>query len=391
MTLSLSEVVSVLDGFYDPGTAEPWDAVGTVCGDPAAAVRRVLFAVDPVDATVTEAIEGGYDLLVTHHPLFLRGTSSVAATTPKGRLVHRLIRAGVALHVAHTNADVADPGVSDALARAVGLVGPLTPLDPRPADPLDSLVVFVPTPDAERLIDALAAAGAGGIGDYSRAAFLGEGTGTFLPGPGARPSIGRVGTSAYVAETRLEMVLPRGLRVQVLAAMRAAHPYEEPAFQLLELAPTPGPRGIGRAGELPETLTLREFAAQVAGALPPTASGVRAAGDPARPVRRVAVCGGSGDSLLSAAASADAYVTADLRHHPASEALAAGGAALVDVTHWASEWPWLPQVAQRLRAEAPGGADSLETVVSTVCTDPWSWHDSSSEPAGAPPTWRSVS
>src|SRR4051794_26978872 len=189
---TLGDVVTAFDALYDPRWAEPWDAVGLVCGDPDARVRRVLFAVDPVDATVEEAVRGGFDLLVTHHPLYLRGTSTVAATTPKGRLVHRLITGGVGLHVAHTNADVADPGVSDALATAIGLGG-LIPLDPRPADPMDKLVVFVPRPDAERLVDALSAAGAGAIGNYSRVAFVGDGTGTFRPGEGARPAVGRVG------------------------------------------------------------------------------------------------------------------------------------------------------------------------------------------------------
>ncbi len=116
MTARLSDVLDVLEGLYPAATAQEWDAVGLVCGDPSAVVRRVLLAIDPVEAIVDEVVEGGYDLLLTHHPLYLRGTTSVAATTPKGRVVHRLLSAGAALHVAHTNADVADPGVSDALA-----------------------------------------------------------------------------------------------------------------------------------------------------------------------------------------------------------------------------------------------------------------------------------
>ena len=166
------------------------------------------------------------------------------------------------------------------------------------------------------------------------------------------------------------MVLPRGRRAAVVAALRAAHPYEEPAFDVFELADLPSTRGLGRIGSLPAPEPLHAFADRVAAALPPTTWGVRAAGDPDRPVRRIAVCGGAGDSALGAAAAAgvDAYVTADLRHHPASEHLLLGGPALVDVAHWASEWPWCAQAADVLR-KALGG--SVEVRVSTRRTDPW--------------------
>jgi putative NIF3 family GTP cyclohydrolase 1 type 2 len=192
-----------------------------------------------------------------------------------------------------------------------------------------------------------------------------------MPLAGAHPAIGEVGRLERVAETRLEMVLPRRRRAAVVAALRAAHPYEEPAFDLLELAPVPSSRGLGRIGTLSGPEPLSAFTARVAAALPATAWGVRAAGDPDRPVERVAVCGGAGDSALEAALAAgvDAYVTADLRHHPAAEhLLRAGAPALVDVAHWASEWPWCAQAADILRG-ALGG--SVGVRVSTLRTDPW--------------------
>ncbi|WP_028649247.1 Nif3-like dinuclear metal center hexameric protein [Nocardiopsis sp. CNT312] len=271
----LADVIAAFEEVYPPGWAASWDAVGLVCGDPVQSVERVLFAVDPVSAVVDEAVEWGADLVVTHHPLMLRGVTSVAADTPKGRVVHRLIRAGTALYTAHTNADTAAPGVSDALARTVGLTGDLSPLDPDPTDP-------------------------------------------------------------------------------------------------------EGRRGIGRVGVLDRPMVLRDFADRVAQALPATAAGVRVAGDLDRQVTRVAVSGGAGDSLLGAAraAAADVFVTSDLRHHPSSEFVEAGGPALVDTAHFASEWPWLEEGASHLvdalaRRRGPGGAN-VEVRVSTTVTDAWS-------------------
>ena len=380
MTATVADVIAALETAYPPSLAADWDAVGLVCGDPAEPVSSVLFAVDPVPETVAEAIdgsEGAAQMLVTHHPLLLRGVHGVGADTPKGALLHRLIRSGTALYTAHTNADSADPGVSDALAAAIGLevTGPLVGV---PAEPLDKIVTFIPVgPAITQVHEALSAAGAGLIGNYSHCSFATAGTGQFRPLEGAQPTIGSVGKLERVAETKLEMVLPRSLRATVVAALRASHPYEEPAFDVLELADLPSARGLGRIGTLPAAESLATFAERVAAALPATAWGVRAAGDPDRVIERVAVCGGAGDSALDAAirAGVDAYVTADLRHHPASEHLLAGTLAgrptpaLVDVAHWASEWPWCLQAAD-IVGKSLGG--SVEVRVSHRCTDPWS-------------------
>lgn len=261
---TLAQLVAAIETAYPPALAESWDAVGLVCGDPAEPVRRVLVCVDPVEATVAEAIERDAQLIVAHHPLLLRGVHGVPASTPKGSLVHTMIRGGIALLCAHTNADSASPGVSDALAAALGL--------------------------------------------------------------------------------------------RVLRPLRAN---------------PDGVTGIGRIGELPEPQPLRAFTQRVADALPATAAGVRAAGDPDRLIRTVAVSGGAGDGYLGDAtdAGADAFVTADLRHHPASEHLAGGAVpALVDVAHWASEWPWCEQAADILRTATSG---TVDVFVSTRRTDPW--------------------
>ncbi|MFF4366148.1 Nif3-like dinuclear metal center hexameric protein [Streptomyces sp. NPDC001594] len=277
---SLSEVIAALDALWPPSRAEQWDAVGTVCGDPDAEVTRVLFAVDPVQEIVDEAVKLGADLVVTHHPLYLRGTTTVEAGTFKGRVVHTLIKNDIALHVAHTNADTADPGVSDALAGALDLrvTGPLVP------DPTD-------------------------------------------------PS---------------------------------------------------GRRGLGRICELDHPETLREFTARAAARLPRTAQGIRVAGDPEALIRTVAVSGGSGDSLFAQvrAAGVDAFLTADLRHHPVSEAREQSPLALVDAAHWATEWPWCEQAAAQLDAISERHGWGLRTHVSRTATDPWTAH----APSGTTPS-----
>ncbi|HEV7188593.1 MAG TPA: Nif3-like dinuclear metal center hexameric protein [Blastococcus sp.] len=279
MAVLLGDVVAALETRYDPALAEDWDAVGLVCGDPGEEVRRVLFAVDPTTAVVDEVIATGADLLVTHHPLLLTAVHGVPADDPKGRLVHRLIRAGAGLFVAHTNADRAPGcGVNDALAAVLGLVDAV-PLEPVATDP------------------------------------------------------------------------------------RA---------------------GLGRVGRLPSPMTLRQFAGHAAAVLPATVGGVRAAGDPDRTVAAVAVCGGSGGSLLDAAAraGADVLLTSDLKHHPVSEAGESAGPALCDVAHFATEWPWLPVAADLLERDLSG---KLEVTVSRRRTDPWTWQaGSNGESAGQP-------
>ncbi len=368
---NLGEVVELVHGWYPPDTADEHDAVGLVYGDPGQEVGKVLFAVDPTIETAREAAEWGADLMVVHHPLFLRGVHGFAETTPKGRTLATLVRAGTALLTAHTNADRAYPGVSDALAEALGLtnVGPLRSEGP----PLDKLTVYVPLADADRVRGALAEAGAGRIGDYGEASFSSPGDGRFRPLAGANPTIGRVGDLEVVGEERVEVVLDRRLRAPVIRAMLAAHPYETPAWDVVELADAgTAPTGAGRVGDI-EPTTLGGFAADVRRRLPETARGVLAAGDPERVVRRVAVAGGAGDFLLADAlrSDADVFVTSDLRHHPAIEFVEQGGPALVDVSHWAAEWTWLPQVAGRLASELKAALGTVETRVSTICTDAW--------------------
>jgi hypothetical protein len=232
--------------------------------------------------------------------------------------------------------------------------------------------VFAPVDHADAVRAAMTEAGAGRLGDYDSCTWTSTGEGRFRPLDGASPAIGQVDRLEVVEEARIEAVVPRGRRTAVVRALLAAHPYEEPAFDVLAMADAGlATTGTGRVGTVEDT-TLERFAAQVAAALPATAHGVRVAGDPDRPVRRVAVCGGAGDFLLDelARSDVDVYVTSDLRHHRAGEFLEHDGPALVDVAHWAAEWTWLPVVEARLRQT---WGDRVDTRVSTLCTDPWTF------------------
>jgi dinuclear metal center YbgI/SA1388 family protein len=267
VSFSLANVAQTAHELWPLSGAEPWDTPGLLSGSPDQIVGSIHLAVDAVADTVAEAIENGADLLLVHHPLLLRGVTTVAEDTFKGALLARLIRADCALLTAHTNADVVADGVSDILATRLGLAQ----------------------------------------------------------------------TRPLVAGT------------------------------------TPG-TGLGRVGVLDEPMTLGRFARRVADLLPATATGVRVAGDYNAPVRTVALCGGAGDSLLAnpAVREADVYLTADLRHHPASETreqakMTGTGPALIDVSHWASEWLWLDTAASQLRRALPG----VTVTVSDLRTDPW--------------------
>ncbi|GAB3081678.1 Putative GTP cyclohydrolase 1 type 2 [Corynebacterium aquatimens] len=367
----MGDVIATLEAAYPPELAESWDAVGLICGDPAAEAKRVAFALDCTQQVAEDAVALGADLLVVHHPLLLRGVTSVAANTPKGKVIHTLVTGGCALFAAHTNADSARPGVSDKLAELVGIV-PGRPIKIVDKHARDLWGVHIPPNDVERVMSSLFAVGAGQIGNYTECAFSWEGRGGFTPQQGADPTDGKVGEHYSAAETRVQFVAPSRLRSRLVTALREAHPYEEPAFDITAMESDVNPEtatGLGRVGELPEAMTLREFTQQVADALPATAWGVRAAGDPDRMVKKVAVSSGSGDSFLGDAAKlgVDVYVTSDLRHHPVDEHLRAGGPAVIDTAHWASEFPWTTQA----EGIVSNSHESVDTHIITRRTDPW--------------------
>lgn len=369
--VTVADVRDTMDRAYPPHLAESWDKVGLICGDPDAPVTKIVLALECTDEVADAAVAAGADMIVVHHPLLMRGVSSVSADTPKGRIIHKLIRAGIALFAAHTNADSARPGVNDVLAELLG-VTPGPALDPKPAPGLDLWVVKVPAGQVDVVKRALFAVGAGEMGEYGECSFDSDGRGQFRPTAAANPHIGAAGELEHVDEVKVEVVAARGIRSTVLAALHDAHPYEEPAFDIIESqAPTQKPEetlGIGRVGELDQPMPFREFVARVADRLPETAWGVRGAGDPERMISTVAVASGSGDSFLDTVTrlGVDAFVSSDLRHHPVDEALRAGAPCIVDTAHWASEFPWCAACADMLRTEL-----GVETDVINIRTDPW--------------------
>lgn len=374
-TGTLADVEALLNRRFDPATAEDWDRVGLVSGDLEQPIRSVLFAVDPFEDVVAEAAERDFDLLVTHHPLLLRGIHEASSATAKGRLLRQLIKSDVALICAHTNADSAVAGVNDALAAVVGL-GATRPIRAIPDHEMSKIVVHTPADSVDELVAAMSVAGAGQLGNYDSCAYVSNGQGQFRPLSGATPHIGEIGLLERVDEHRIEMVVESRNANAALEAVKRHHPYETPAVDVVKLTDPPGARGMGRWGDLAVPTTLRGLAERLARELPHTNHGVRIAGDPDAPIQTAAVCGGSGDSLLGSVRDlpVDAYVTSDLRHHPATDHLAENGCALLDIAHSAGEWLWLQGAADQLTADAADAGFEIMTEVSTINTDPWSAH-----------------
>ena len=343
------DIQEAIEGIAPTSLAEDWDNVGLQVGDPDAGATRILVALTPLPEVFEEAEETGADFLFFHHPLIFRPLKSVDLSSYPGNLVARAIKGNLAVHAAHTNYDAAPGGVSVALAGALGLEGPLRVVVPKGA--MRKIVAFLPEEDADATADALSEAGAGRIGDYTRCTFRSPGTGTFFGGEGTDPYAGERGRLEKVSELRLETVVPEHLVRGAVAAIRASHPYEEPAFDVYPVDGHPEGCGYGRVGRLPEPLPPQGLAEYVSDAL---GFPVRLVSNsvPGRTVENIAVLGGSGGSFIpqAAASGADAYVTGDLSYHDALLAESLGIVA-VDAGHAATELPSLAPLARRL-AEA---------------------------------------
>ena len=347
----VARLVKAIDAIAPFHLAEEWDNVGLQAGDPNAAVRCVLVALEATPAVVDEAEAVGADALVTHHPLIFKPLASLAETKPETRVLARLVRSRSALIAAHTNLDAVPEGTSGEMAGRLRLVGTeiLFPA-PNRAESV-KFAVFVPQSHVEAVIDAVASAGAGVIGNYSHCTFRTPGTGTFKALDGADPHVGKIGALTEASdEVRLEAVCPRARLAALVSAVRAAHPYEEMAWDAFALEPSPEPRvGFGLAGALPKEQTLKAFASLCKKAFGVKSVGV--VGDEARVVKRAAVFSGSGGEAARRwrASLADVLVTGEMTHHQCAELRDRGGAAVL-IGHHASEAIVCPRLARMLAA-----------------------------------------
>jgi len=329
-----------------------------------------MVALDASPASVDAAISQRCNLLLTHHPLIFKPLKKLSSADPDGSLLFRAIRNDLAIVALHTNYDIAGGGVNDLLAERLGLPS-AEPLQITGSEELVKLCVFVPLGHEEQVMEALFRF-SGFIGNYADCSFRVAGTGTFRPLDGATPFIGEKGKRASVEENRVEILLRTADLEAAVAALKKVHPYEEPAFDLYPLVNRGASRGLGRVGELAAETTLGEFAQEIKQRL--GASGLRYVGDPARKIRRVALCGGSGASLLRDAyfRGADVLVTGDIKYHEARDAEGLG-MALVDAGHFATERLMVQGLADRMTREMERLRYAVDTIPFAGEEDPFSY------------------
>lgn len=360
----LQELVDVLNDIAPTRNAEAWDNVGLLVGDPAQAVSKVMLTIDYTEPVAAEAEAAGCEAVVAYHPPIFAPMKRIVA----GSVVFDAIRRGVAIYSPHTALDVVAGGTNDMLADLLGLPAQRSPLRlSQTKASLLKLVTFIPEKDVERVSDALFKAGAGRIGDYTRCSFLTRGTGTFFGEEGkTQPTVGESGKLERADEVRVETVVPMSKVDAVVRALREAHPYEEPAFDLNQLAAPPEGRGQGRFGSFETSVERNELFDRVKRGL--GVNHLLVAGPTDGPAACAAVCAGSCGDLLddAIARGADFYLTGELRHHDAIKA-AHAGMTVVCVLHSNSERAVLRRVKQRLEETLPG----LSYLISQTDRDPF--------------------
>ncbi len=356
--MRLEEVLQAIRPLAPEHLAESWDKVGLQLGHGDWPVRRALLCIDLTEAVLAEAIETEAQLIVAYHPPIFSPLVRLTGDDWKGRIVLACAKREIAIYSPHTALDAAEDGLNDWLARGLGAgqVSPIAATAATAGPEQVKFVTFVPPEHADRIRHALAAAGAGWIGNYSHCTFNIPGTGTFRGEEGANPTVGEAGRLETVQEIRIETICPVEQVERVVAALREAHPYEEPAFDIYRLlatpAATPARTGQGRRIVLDEPVDLDTLIARVKRLLGVTALAVGRPAKP-RPIRTVAVCAGAGGSVLAQATDADAWFTGEMRHHDVLAAVQDGRAVLLP-GHTQTERPYLPTYRDRL-ARATGG------------------------------------
>jgi dinuclear metal center YbgI/SA1388 family protein len=346
-----ARILAALDRLAPPSLAQDWDNVGLQIGQRGGEVSRLMVAITPGPDVIQQAISNGCQMLVAHHPLIFKPLKRIDTASPIGEALTVALRYGLTVFTLHTNYDVIEPGVSTLLGTAIGLRD-MRVLRPTWTQSFVKVVTFVPATHTEEVLAAMAHEGAGQLGAYAECSFRTAGTGTFRPAPGATPYTGEVGELNQAAEDRLEILVPSERLAEVITAMKAAHPYEEVAYDVYPLNNKGKVLGLGRIGELSAPMTLQQLRSHVQQAL--GATHVRMTGDPDQGIWRVAVCGGSCSDLIEDAerAGADVLITADIKYHAADDARAMG-LNLLDPGHLASEAPARAYLASWLRNEFP--------------------------------------
>lgn len=345
----VSDVLAAVDRIAPFRMAFGEDRVGLQVGSLDWPVTEGVVSLDCSIEAIEYAESAGAQIIVSHHPLVWDPITRLDDGSYASRRALKLARLGISHIAAHTNWDAAPDGLNDHLAGLLGL-SEVRPFGRSALQRSIKLVTFVPTEAADRVVDALSNAGAGEIGLYRRCWFGSSGVGSYIPMEGSKPAIGTQGRIESVEEMRVEMVLPEELTQAAVAALRSAHPYEEPAYDLVRLAETPI-QPIGRIGRLPEPRRLSELATEVAKRLE---CATRAWGDALHSITSVAVVGGSGDDhwQMAQASGADLLVTGEVRHHNALEA-SESGMAVIEAGHYATENPGCTRLIERLRVEVP--------------------------------------
>lgn len=345
----IHDLVGLLNSHFPPELAAEWDNVGLQVGEPDKVLTKGLIALDPSVEAVVAAHEAGAQILITHHPLFFRAIKQLTPDDEVGRIVWSAVQHGIAIFSVHTNLDCAEPGLNTWLADRLGMRN-TEPLS-RSAGHFIKLVVYVPREHAEPVAEALFAAGAGHLGEYDQCSFRLPGVGTFRPGEGSSPYIGKQGQREEVREDRLEVLVRQNRLGRVLQRLLKAHPYEEVAYDLVALENQDPQAGLGRIGPIAEPCSLEAFAERVKSIL--GCEAVRVMGRPDLEIARVAVCGGSGASLIAAAKrqGADVVVTGDVKYHEAMSAQTLG-IAVIDAGHFATEQLMTEELSRHLNQSA---------------------------------------
>ncbi len=367
--MKIKDVAAAIETIVPQKLAQDWDNVGLLIGDPQSGVKNILLTIDITKEVLSEAIKQKVELIVAYHPVIWDSLRKITADGPGG-IVYKLISCGIAVYSIHTALDSAIGGVNDSLAEIIGIqdAKPIGDYVDYPAGDNYKLVVFIPVDSAAKVSDAIFAAGAGWIGNYRNCSFHAAGTGTFLPLEGAKPAVGKKEQLEKVSEIRFETIVPVDKVDAVIAAMKKAHPYETPAYDIFKLYNNSEKFGLGRIGKLTQPLFIKQIVGRIRKRTGAKAVGL--IGDEKRLIKTAAVCAGSCGKIINSviAANVDLYVTGELKHHQALAAQEAG-LACICLSHSVSERFILEKFAKQLQEQLK----QVTIKISKKDADPFIW------------------